>query len=89
MDNADGDFDPGGGGADGFSALTAGQDRGPLVAEAIDLLDSQHVPVADVGQRVQQREPIVCLSVLTRTRPMSAMRPPSVHQNVLCEVDEP
>ena len=31
MDDADGDFDSGGDGADGFSALAAGQDRGALV----------------------------------------------------------
>jgi hypothetical protein len=31
MDDADGDFDSGGEGADGFSALAAGQDRGAFV----------------------------------------------------------
>ena len=33
MDDADGDFDSGGDGADGFSALAAGQDRGALVVD--------------------------------------------------------
>ncbi|WP_170222943.1 hypothetical protein [Nonomuraea turkmeniaca] len=31
MDDADGDFDSGGDGVDGFSALAAGQDRGSFV----------------------------------------------------------
>lgn len=31
VDDADGDFDSGGDGADGFSALAAGQDRGAFV----------------------------------------------------------
>jgi hypothetical protein len=30
-----------------------------VAAEAVDLLDGQHVAVADVGQRVQQRGPVV------------------------------
>jgi hypothetical protein len=30
-----------------------------VAAEAVDLLDGQHVAVADVGQRFQQRGPVV------------------------------
>ena len=30
-----------------------------VAAEAVDLLDGQHVAVADVGQRLQQREPVL------------------------------
>jgi hypothetical protein len=47
MDDADGDFDSGGDGADGFSALAAGQDRGAFVV--VDHGASTADPAAAAG----------------------------------------
>jgi hypothetical protein len=86
--DADGDFDADSDGADGFPALAAGEDGGALVVvdDAAPAADAAPAPgcfeailgladdvaVAGGRSRASCCRLVFCLSVLTRTRPMSA-----------------